>query len=114
MTRVCVFLSAALLAASLGLAAQDGARGQTNPTRSNAQVSQASPASSSPVKNQAAGQDPAQSLTTADRKKRIEGSDEGSENLVKNGAPLPQTSTILPLLGFIGLGSLVAGLFARR
>jgi hypothetical protein len=27
---------------------------------------------------------------------------------------LPQTSTILPLLGLIGLGSLVAGLFARR
>jgi hypothetical protein len=27
---------------------------------------------------------------------------------------LPQTSTILPLLGLIGLGSLIAGLFARR
>ena len=27
---------------------------------------------------------------------------------------LPQTSTILPLLGLIGLGSLVAGLFARK
>jgi Protein of unknown function (DUF5818) len=27
---------------------------------------------------------------------------------------LPQTSTILPLLGLIGLGSLVAGFFARR
>jgi hypothetical protein len=31
-----------------------------------------------------------------------------------NAATLPQTSTILPLLGLIGLGSLVAGLFARR
>jgi LPXTG-motif cell wall-anchored protein len=27
---------------------------------------------------------------------------------------LPQTSTILPLLGLIGLGSLVAGFFARH
>ncbi|HZQ19525.1 MAG TPA: hypothetical protein VFA90_12445 [Terriglobales bacterium] len=32
---------------------------------------------------------------------------------VPNGQ-LPQTSTILPLLGLIGLGSLVAGFFARR
>ena len=32
----------------------------------------------------------------------------------KNSAQLPQTSTMLPLLGLIGLGSLVAGFFARR
>ena len=31
-----------------------------------------------------------------------------------NNGQLPQTSTILPLLGLIGLGSLVAGFFARR
>jgi hypothetical protein len=30
-----------------------------------------------------------------------------------NNKQLPQTSTILPLLGLIGLGSLVAGFFAR-
>lgn len=37
---------------------------------------------------------------------------EGSSDL--NNGQLPQTSTILPLLGLIGLGSLVAGFFARR
>jgi hypothetical protein len=31
-----------------------------------------------------------------------------------NNEQLPQTSTILPLLGLIGLGSLVAGFFARH
>ena len=31
-----------------------------------------------------------------------------------NNKQLPQTSTILPLLGLIGLGSLVAGFFARH
>jgi len=31
-----------------------------------------------------------------------------------NNGQLPQTSTILPLLGLIGLGSLVAGFFARH
>jgi hypothetical protein len=37
----------------------------------------------------------------------------GDPQNVPNGQ-LPQTSTILPLLGLIGLGSLVAGFFARR
>lgn len=42
------------------------------------------------------------------------------QNVAQTEAPaapngqLPQTSTILPLLGLIGLGSLVAGFFARR
>lgn len=35
------------------------------------------------------------------------------DDAVKSGQ-LPQTSTILPLLGLIGLGSLVAGFFARH
>jgi uncharacterized protein YoaH (UPF0181 family) len=35
------------------------------------------------------------------------------DDAMKNGQ-LPQTSTILPLLGLIGLGSLVAGFFARH
>ncbi len=34
--------------------------------------------------------------------------------VAENGGQLPQTSTILPLLGLIGLGSLVAGFFARQ
>ena len=40
-------------------------------------------------------------------------SDEDARNARAN-AQLPQTSTLLPLLGLIGLGSLVAGFFARR
>jgi len=107
MTRLSVFLSAVLLAATLGVSAQDGARKQDNPPTST-QVSEPSPPSSSAMK------DRAQKATTGDRTKRIERLGDGSEDLVQNGAPLPQTSTILPLLGFIGLGSLVAGLFARR
>ena len=39
----------------------------------------------------------------------------GVDEAATTGArELPQTSTILPLLGLIGLGSLVAGFFARR
>jgi hypothetical protein len=108
MTRVSVFLSAVLLTASLGVAAQDAARKPGNAPPTNPQVSELPQASSSAMK------DPAQKATTGDRTKRIETSGDGSEDFVQNGAPLPQTSTILPLLGFIGLGSLVAGLFARR
>jgi len=37
-----------------------------------------------------------------------------SKNEAAATGQLPQTSTILPLLGLIGLGSLVVGLFARR
>ena len=37
-----------------------------------------------------------------------------SQEPVTTSGQLPQTSTILPLLGLIGLGSLVAGFFARR
>ncbi len=40
-------------------------------------------------------------------------SDEDTRSARAN-AQLPQTSTLLPLLGLIGLGSLVAGFFARR
>ena len=40
-------------------------------------------------------------------------SDEDARS-ARASAQLPQTSTLLPLLGLIGLGSLVAGFFARR
>jgi hypothetical protein len=39
---------------------------------------------------------------------------QSEESAAANNGQLPQTSTILPLLGLIGLGSLVAGFFARR
>jgi hypothetical protein len=39
---------------------------------------------------------------------------QGVVDPAENNGELPQTSTILPLLGLIGLGSLVAGFFARH
>jgi hypothetical protein len=39
---------------------------------------------------------------------------QGAIDLTENNGQLPQTSTVLPLLGLIGLGSLVAGFFARH
>ncbi|MBV9180985.1 MAG: hypothetical protein JO356_06705 [Acidobacteria bacterium] len=116
MSRVSVFLNAALLVAVLGMACPG--QGLRNAPIGTWQVSQVSSAAASAAKDQLSSgklaQDRAQSSTAADRSKRIEGSEGASEAQVNNGAPLPQTSTILPLLGFIGLGSLVAGLFARR
>ena len=116
MSRASVFLSTALLVAFLGVAADNQVRAQTSPRPSSAQTSPADAAGSSQAKSDPSGpaaQDPVPNATTVDRNKRIEPGDEASSNLAA-GAPLPQTSTILPLLGFIGLGSLVAGLFARR
>lgn len=43
-----------------------------------------------------------------------DGSSVASVDDAVNNGQLPQTSTILPLLGLIGLGSLVAGFFARH
>ena len=108
MTRASLFLGVSLLATTLGMAAQDGGRGQTAPPASSAQDSQPSQASRSPAK------DPDEGTATGDQTALIEKSNQGPGNLVQNRAPLPQTSTILPLLGLLGLGSLVAGLFARR
>lgn len=44
----------------------------------------------------------------------IETAADGDDASTAGARELPQTSTILPLLGLIGLGSLVAGFFARR
>jgi hypothetical protein len=54
-------------------------------------------------------------MTTAAASKGIQKTAQGEDPRTGNSsAELPQTSTILPLLGLLGLGSLVAGLFARR
>ena len=57
--------------------------------------------------------DSTQSAATNAGNSRVENSALEQETAANNGQ-LPQTSTILPLLGLIGLGSLVAGFFARR
>jgi hypothetical protein len=59
--------------------------------------------------------DSVEAAATANSNDSVEqtASDEDTRSARAN-AQLPQTSTLLPLLGLIGLGSLVAGFFARR
>ncbi len=126
MTRAAVFLTVVLAAASLGLFAQDHSRSAASPSAasstaavtetssqnstSNPAVQQGTPSSS--AQSTPAARDSSSKPTTASANHAIEGS--ASNDPVTPNGQLPQTSTILPLLGLIGLGSLVAGLFARR
>jgi hypothetical protein len=110
MMRAVVFLTTTLLLASLGAVAQNS----SSPSGGGGLSAQASaPAQNSPPAAPASAA--ARQLAATDAQRN------GIENSVQNGsqpdkskAELPQTSTILPLLGLLGLGSLVAGLFARR
>jgi hypothetical protein len=125
MTKAVVFLAVALAAASLGVVGQDSS--QSTPSQNNnssAQASSAQNAQSSTANNASTSaqdatnaQDRTSGPTTGDRPKDIQDPGSASGQPVPGGdraGKLPQTSTILPLLGLIGLGSLVAGLFARR
>ncbi len=123
MTRAAVFLTAVLAAASLGLFAQDHSSSAASPSAasSTAAVAQTSSqnSSSTPAAEQGnsaqstpAARDSSSKPTTASPNRAIEGA--ASNEPATPSGQLPQTSTILPLLGLIGLGSLVAGLFARR
>ncbi len=135
MTRGVVLLTAALAAASLGLFAQDNSRNSPNPpsaqsaqvrsrstgsageqntasTSTRAVPGAATPSAQDSAAVQAAAAPPATPAPSPAIEKSASTSHPGNE-APANGQ-LPQTSTILPLLGLIGLGSLVAGLFARR
>ena len=106
MIRAVVFLTATLLLASFGAIAQNNSS-----PRGEQKVSAQARASAQSGTESAA----AQGITTASASQGIEKSAQGENpGAGKRGAELPQTSTILPLLGLLGLGSLVAGLFARR
>jgi len=65
--------------------------------------------------NQNAGQ---ASTTTSDQNgnqvRHISDMDQNQNASAQNNGKLPQTASPLPLLGLLGLGSLGAGLFARR
>jgi hypothetical protein len=50
----------------------------------------------------------------SDSPKNIGDDSQSEAGSTKPKGELPQTSTVLPLLGLIGLGSLVAGFFARK
>lgn len=126
MTRAAVFLTAILAAASLGLFAQDHSTRAASPsaaastaavTQTSSQNSTNNPAAqqgtpSHSAQSRPAARDSSSNPTTASPNRAIEGST-ANDPATADGQ-LPQTSTILPLLGLIGLGSLVAGLFARR
>lgn len=115
MTRAGVLLTALLAAASVGVFAQDSRQSasappqvssqEVQPSATNSKAQENSPA---PAASQTAQQPAGGSTSSVDTK---------SSGEIDSEMPtrqLPQTSTILPLLGLIGLGSLVAGLFARR
>ena len=118
MTRAVVFLTAALSAASLGVFAQDVSQqnSQTSVTTSQTnQTTQSAAAGSqnASMQNPSGARDSAQN-TAADQHNKGTANANPANGDTQNNGQLPQTSTILPLLGLIGLGSLVAGLFARR
>jgi len=114
MIRAVVFLTATLLLAPFGAVAQNtsspagGQNASVEASASGKNATQPAAPAASPVHG-------SQGMTTAPGSKgiqeRAQGEDPGTGN---SSAELPQTSTILPLLGLLGLGSLVAGLFARR
>jgi len=113
MTRSVVFLAATLLFASLGSVAQNNSApsgGQSTTVQASAPT-QSTTQPAAPSSPASAGQ----GSTTAAHGNGIQNSAQGQDpRAVSSSAELPQTSTILPLLGLIGLGSLIAGLFARR
>lgn len=121
MTRAVVFLAAAMVAASLGVVAQDTSNQRQNSIPNNTDnhpqqtVTVANPQSNTERGPSAAAsnnQDSTKSVTARDSAdSQTAQSDVNTET---NNGQLPQTSTILPLLGLIGLGSLVAGFFARH
>ena len=126
MTRAGVFLTAALAAASLALFAQDHAASAASPSAASSPAAIAQPSNqnsssvpasqkgtpSDSAQSAPAGRDSSSKVATSDPNPAIQGSASNDPATAKG--QLPQTSTILPLLGLIGLGSLVAGLFARR
>lgn len=118
MTRAVVFLTATLLLASLGAVAQNnsspsGGQSTSAQAAAPAQNAQAPPNASTPA-NAPSGSEttPSGKSTPAPKSDAVQS--RSQDPRTATSAELPQTSTILPLLGLLGLGSLVAGLFARR
>jgi hypothetical protein len=113
MTRAGVFLTAALAAASLGMVAQDNSQGRANSPNTQSAEVQSQNTSSTPGQQSTASPSSATAVAH-DRATETSNSTSNTAQEATANRQLPQTSTILPLLGLIGLGSLVAGLFARR
>jgi len=123
MTKAVVFLTTMLLFASVGAVAQNNSSsGVTQSTVATAPTQNATPpnARSNSSASIAAGTTntaPNSGIQPlAQKSSAPDGSMQSAskEPRTASSAELPQTSTILPLLGLLGLGSLIAGLFARR
>ena len=128
MTRAVVFLSITLAAASLGVFAQDvsgkppSQNAASSPTSTQTTTNSAAQTKVPVPQNSSASaqnsQNPPQSgvtpATSAPTQSIQQNNAAAAQDPQGAARQLPQTSTILPLLGLIGLGSLVAGLFARR
>lgn len=129
MTRAVVFLTVTLAAASLGVFAQNtsGSRPSQNAasaaqinaqTTSNSATQTQTPAPQNSAASAQKTKNPPQSgvtpATSAQTQSIQQDNAAAGQDPQGSARQLPQTSTILPLLGLIGLGSLVAGLFARR
>jgi len=121
MTRAAVLLTAILAAASVGVFAQDSPKSASAPPQDGNQITQTQNSTAQSGNRTTPSGNTDQPVSAARQAKPAQGSDStaasGAEATPEDGMPaqqLPQTSTILPLLGLIGLGSLVAGLFARR
>lgn len=121
MTRAGVLLTAVLAAASVGVFAQDSPQSASAPPQDGNQSTQAETSRSQTVTQSASPSDSNAARPAAPNTRPAQSRDNkvpnGTQSASGNDIPaqqLPQTSTILPLLGLIGLGSLVAGLFARR
>lgn len=117
MTRAVVFLAIAMAAASLGVVAQDTSgttqNSKQNGTDRGAQHAVTIAANSQQTTTSSASNE--QDSTKAPARDSSDPKMAPSEvNTETDNGQLPQTSTILPLLGLIGLGSLVAGFFARH
>lgn len=108
MSRTGALLTVVLAIASIGVLAQDTSQHAPAPA-ANTQGTSVSPASAQ-TQNSGGG---SPQTTPAAQEAQTQSASRASNDSGET-RQLPQTSTILPLLGLIGLGSLVAGLFARR
>ncbi len=124
MTRKRVFLVAAMAVASLAAMAQNNSAGAPASAQQHQVLVQQQQDNNVLAQNHGGNdatlgaRDSAQTTPPAPASKSNERGPEGKavgdQTPAASEGQLPQTSTILPLLGLIGLGSLVAGFFARR
>ncbi len=116
MTKAVLFFAATLVAAALGVVAQDSANSTGRSNEPVAQTSASDSHQSSPQQpaTPAGANDSANKAATGAGDAGVQDTTAKQETPGTSTPELPQTSTVLPLLGLIGLGSLVAGFFARR